>query len=313
MMIQSMEDAEFYFKKRKSYGIKPGLGRVNYLLKKLGNPEQNIQAIHVAGTNGKGSTIHFLENALTISGYQVGVFSSPSFSGLCGHMTVNQVPIEKSKFIQLLNMLIPSINELDEKELHPTEFEIITVLALLYFQNNVHIALIEAGMGGKDDTTNCIQPLLSIITNIEMDHMQFLGTTYTSIATHKAGIIKKNRPVVVGSLNKESEQVVVKKAMQQNAPLYRFGKEFQLKEQDNRLVWTDHLTSHSFSIGDVANYQAENICTALMALTLVENYRYTIAWQQFLKTSKSLPLPGRFECICKQPMIILDSAHNLPG
>src|SRR5690625_555304 len=156
MMIQSMEDAEFYFKKRKSYGIKPGLGRVNYLLKKLGNPEQNIQAIHVAGTNGKGSTIHFLENALTISGYQVGVFSSPSFSGLCGHMTVNQVPIEKSKFIQLLNMLIPSITELDEKELHPTEFEIITVLALLYFQNNVHIALIETGMGGKDDTTNCI-------------------------------------------------------------------------------------------------------------------------------------------------------------
>src|SRR5690625_4159407 len=312
-MIQSFEEVETFLNQRKKYGIKPGLERVQYLLEKLEHPEENLQIIHVAGTNGKGSTIHFLEEAFTISGYTVGVFSSPSFTGICGHMTINQKPIEENEFIHLLNQLIPYINELDQNKMYPTEFEIITVLALLFFKNNIHIALIEAGMGGKDDTTNCIQPLLSIITNIEMDNMQVLGTTYTSIATHKAGIIKKNRPVVVGSLNKESEQVVVKKAMQQNAPLYRFGKEFQLKEQDNRLVWTDHLTSHSFSIGDVANYQAENICTALMALTLVENYRYTIAWQQFLKTSKSLPLPGRFECICKQPMIILDSAHNLPG
>lgn len=312
-MFQSFVEVQTYLNERKNYGIKLGLERVEYLLKRIDHPENKVKAIHVAGTNGKGSTIHFLEKAFIISGYTVGVFNSPSFYGICGHITINEKPIGQECFIRLLNRLIPYIEELDKKKQYPTEFEIITVIALLYFAENVQIALIETGMGGKEDTTNCIHPLLSIITNVEMDHMQFLGSTYRQIAQHKAGIIKNNRPIVVGKVNNESEQVVIQKAKEEKAPLFRLGKEFQSTVQNNELLWTCKWSKHLFTIGNQAIYQVENLSIVFMALTLIEKMGYKIAWRDVITNSKMLSIPGRFEYICQQPKIILDSAHNIAG
>src|SRR5690625_1443011 len=151
-MFDTINEIEQYFIKRREFGIKPGLERVHKLLKKMGNPEKKLKAIHVAGTNGKGSTIQFLKNALVEQHYEVGLFTSPSFSGLAGHFLINQQQIKEDDIILFMNRLFPSIEKLDEVGMHPTEFEILTVLAFLYFkEKRVDFALIETGMGGRED------------------------------------------------------------------------------------------------------------------------------------------------------------------
>src|SRR5690625_4454746 len=207
-MFHTMEEIELFLNERNYLGIKLGLDRVNYLLDRLNHPENELMTVHVAGTNGKGSTIQFLQNSLMASGYRVGMFTSPSFTGVRGHILVNGKEITEEEILSVLNDLLPFIHELDEKNNHPTTFEIITVLAIAFFSNNVDIALIETGMGGKDDTTNVVVPTVSIITNVSIDHQNHLGKTMEEITNHKAGIIKENTPVVVGNVQSESMNII---------------------------------------------------------------------------------------------------------
>src|SRR5699024_3428120 len=220
-MFYSVAEIEDFLHKRKKIGIKPGLTRVKYLFKKMNHPEKYLSIIHVAGTNGKGSTIQFINKALIACNYQVGMFTSPSFTGVRGHFLINGVEISNKDLIFTMNELLPVIQEMDRRNMHPTEFEIITVLALLLFKNRTDIVLLETGMGGRYDTTNCVIPLLSVITNVEKDHMNFLGQTIEEITAHKAGIIKKNRPVVIGRVTDESEIVIKEEAKRKNAPIYQ--------------------------------------------------------------------------------------------
>src|SRR5690625_3069641 len=189
-----MQDAEsilnHYFTKRDEFGIKPGLERIHRLLELLGNPEKEIKAIHIAGTNGKGSTIQFMKNVLINNGYDVGVFTSPSFYGIRGHIEHNRSFIDNELFLHILELMKPAIKQLDDEENHPTTFEIITAVAFMYFKEHVDIVLVETGMGGREDTTNCFTPILSVITNVDFDHVGFLGDTLEEITAHKAGIIK---------------------------------------------------------------------------------------------------------------------------
>src|SRR5699024_421982 len=145
-MVKSIEDIQLYFKNRQSFGIKPGLERMDLLLKKLNNPERKIRTIHVAGTNGKGSTVNMIAQALIANGYRVGVFSSPSFSGITGHFLINHDAITEHDLILLMNKIIPIVKEMDEIDESPTEFEIITALAFLYFYQRVDIAIVETVM-----------------------------------------------------------------------------------------------------------------------------------------------------------------------
>src|SRR5690625_1161017 len=162
-----MNNINIFFNSRKKYGIKPGLDRVNKLLKAVGHPEKAIKTIHVTGTNGKGSTIAYLQRSLIDQQYDVGVFTSPSMTGLEGHIFINDEQISEHEFYLLLKKLMPHIERLDREQNFPSEFEIITVMAFLYFkEKHVDIALIETGMGARLDTTNCIVPLISIITSI---------------------------------------------------------------------------------------------------------------------------------------------------
>lgn len=310
-MISSFQQAEQFINERNNLGIKLGLERIKTLLQYVGNPHKNLNAIHVAGTNGKGSTIYLLERALLSSKYIVGVFSSPSFTGIRGHMTINQIEISENEFIKLLNELIPSIEKLDDEKSQPTSFEVITVIALMFFNRHANFVLIETGMGGKDDTTNVVEPILSIITNVEKDHTQFLGKTYEEIASHKAGIIKYNRPVIVGEVNEKSERIISDKATLENAPLYLYKKDFKLTKNIDKYVWSYNSTAYSITLDNLPHFQLDNTANVLMALTLLQNSGYGISWQLFLKQLNKFSLPGRFEVINDKPLILLDSAHNV--
>ncbi|MBO1002598.1 bifunctional folylpolyglutamate synthase/dihydrofolate synthase [Pseudogracilibacillus auburnensis] len=314
-MFQSLREVEQFFQKRKKFGIKPGLDRVHFLLERVHHPERHLQAVHVAGTNGKGSTIHLIKNALVHHQYVVGLFSSPSFTGIQGYFLINDKEIKEKELVSLMNKLLPHINMLDHQNMHPTEFEIITVIAFLYFKDRVDIALIETGMGGRYDTTNCFHPILSIITNVEKDHMQFLGETIEEIAYHKAGIIKHHSPIIVGSLHEESEKVIQKEAKALNAPLYRLQEEFIYHVDDNNIItwrYRDELTV-KFSLQLKGPHQIENASLASMALLLLNKVGFAIDWSYVTESFQETSLPGRFEIVHKHPTIILDSAHNVAG
>ena len=312
-MFHTMEEIELFLNERNYLGIKLGLDRVNYLLDRLNHPENELMTVHVAGTNGKGSTIQFLQNSLMASGYRVGMFTSPSFTGVRGHILVNGKEITEEEILSVLNDLLPFIHELDEKNNHPTTFEIITVLAIAFFSNNVDIALIETGMGGKDDTTNVVVPTVSIITNVSIDHQNHLGKTMEEITNHKAGIIKENTPVVVGNVQSESMNIIKYKAKEKNAPLYVLNRDFFYRIEYGSNFHCTFLNEREFqlSLQMDGKHQAENAVVAIMTLICLENQQIQIHWSNAICSINRTELPGRFEQVSNNPPIILDSAHNI--
>src|SRR5699024_4616327 len=290
------------------------------MLEKLNHLEEDIQAIHLAGTNGKGSTATFIEYGLRAHNINVGMFTSPSFTGLCGHIFLNGEEISEEAFIKLLNRLLPVIEELDRAHNHPTEFEIITVIGFMYFQNRAQITLVEAGMGGRLDTTNCFTPILSVITNISYDHTQFLGHTLSEIASHKAGIIKPKRPVVVADVATEALEVIKSEAIQLEAPLYQLNKDFfSTRLQGSRTTQIFEFTDGTqipteIKIQMQGVHQIENASLAYQALLILkENYIKTLEVEKILKGMFQATIPGRFEVIQKDPYIMLDGAHSPNG
>lgn len=314
-MFQNLTEIEQFLAFRKSLGIKPGLERMRTLLKKAGNPERKISAIHIAGTNGKGSTVQFLKNALQSNGYSTGVFTSPSLEGVLGHIYHDDSQVEESIFVELCNQMYPAVKQLDRDGMSPTEFEIITALAFMYFSKHVDIALIEAGMGGRMDTTNCFDPLLSIITNISIDHTKFLGSTISEIAYHKAGIIKRNKPVIVGEVTKDAFIEIEKEAQYMQASFYRAGQDFTYRkigniEEKQRFLWNETV---EIEISMSGEHQIRNAAVAFMAVMLLKKFNYTLDMNKTLQAFLSTKAPGRFELIQKKPTVILDGAHNTKG
>jgi len=314
-MFQNLQQAEAFLSTRKPLGIKPGLERVRVLLQKVNHPEKNIRAIHITGTNGKGSTMQFIKNALLANGYHTGVFTSPSLEGLPGHIFYNDTPVSENVFVELCNQLYPAIKQLDSDGDSPTEFEIITVIACMFFSKNVDIALIEAGMGGRLDTTNCFDPLLSIITNISIDHKQFLGSTVSEIAYHKAGIIKRNRPVIIGEMSKDACIEIEKEATFLHAPIYQAGRDFTYQKTNDdkcfqQFIWNEELPLEISMLGE---HQIKNAAIAFRAVMLLKELGYQINIDETAKAFSRTQLPGRFEIIRKKPTVILDGAHNEKG
>lgn len=318
-MFEHFWQIEAFFQDRKKYGVKPGLERVHKLLALLGNPQEKINAVHVAGTNGKGSTIHYIKNAFMANGHRVGVFNSPSFEGLTGHMFINDFRIPEKSFILYVNKMYPFIKQLDAAFNHPTDFEILTAIAFLYFEGNTDIALIEAGMGGREDTTNCISPNLSIITNVEWDHTDFLGKSIESIAYHKAGIIKENSPVIAGEMGEEALSVVSGEAFEKNTPLHLLGESFKYKITDTTF---SYQTFQWFSVSGIRTeialntlgvHQIKNASLAVMALVVLETKGFELNWRTSINGLAATRIPGRFEQIHTEPAVILDGAHNPAG
>ncbi len=318
-MYNNITDIENFFIERKKLGIQLGLDRMNKLLNQLDHPEKKLTAIHVAGTNGKGSTTTFISHGLLANGYQVGVFTSPSFTGLTGHILLNHKQMTDDEFVKLFHQVYPAISHLDQLGIYATEFEIITAMALLYFSQHADIAIIEAGMGGREDTTNCLFPILSIITNVDKDHMNFLGQTLAEIASHKAGIIKKGTPVVLGSIHQEAFSVIADEAKEKKAPLYRLHQHFtyediRQKANAQQFVWRYEEKRMNTRISMLGEHQILNCSVALMALHVIQERGIRLQSSKILAGLAKALLPGRFEIISRGTQtIVLDSAHNVAG
>jgi dihydrofolate synthase/folylpolyglutamate synthase len=308
--------------------IKPNLDNTIAICKLLGNPEQKVKTIHIAGTNGKGSTSHMLASIFQEAGYKTGLYTSPHLYDFRERIKVNGEMCSKEFVIEFTNRIKPFI-----EQVAPSFFEITVGMAFDYFEKEkVDIAIIETGLGGRLDSTNVITPELSIITNIGFDHMALLGNTIEAIASEKAGIIKKETPVIIGESSPASKNVFEEKAKNENAPLYFAEDLLQLKSFQNN--WSTalfeftqpliHLLdaplfAKNFTIeSDLpGKYQAKNLKSVLVATQLLSTMGWKLTANKVTKAllniQKNTGLMGRWECIQTNPKVILDVAHNEHG
>ncbi|WP_186576252.1 bifunctional folylpolyglutamate synthase/dihydrofolate synthase [Aquibacillus kalidii] len=318
-MLTTINEVIDFLKQRNLLGIKPGLSRMNIMLAYFGNPEQNLNVIHIAGTNGKGSTLTYIKQALLDNGYNIATFTSPH-AEMNEHIQINNQAIDEHSFIQLMNRLQPIIDILDKEDNPPTEYELLFMIALLHFEDKVDFAIIEAGMGGREDFSNCLIPLLSIITNIGKDHVRFLGETYEEIAYHKAGIIKQHVPVVVGELNQASAEVIHLEAKKLDAPIKQYGVDFSSvnvrisRDLEEAFTFVSDEQETDIVISMKGKHQVINASVAYMSL--LELNRIIPNQLDLVKTKESIrkaTISGRFERILENPSVYVDAAHNQEG
>ena len=296
------------------------LERMVAFMQLLGNPQNDYKVIHVAGTKGKGSTSAMLSSILTSAGYKTGFYSSPHMLDFNERIRIGSRLISNQQLVDLVNTVrafVPLVREL-------TTFEIITGMAFLFFsQEQVDFAVIEVGMGGRLDATNIVHPLLSIITSISHDHMKVLGSTLKKIAGEKAGIIKGGVPVVISNQRKSPRETIAAVAQQKKAPLYQsdliFGierGEHSLKGQSFRFIPRVHNSlgatqpTREFDMPLIGEHQLENARTAYTALQIMREQGFHISEENIRDGFQKMDWPGRMEVISREPLIIVDGAHN---
>jgi len=268
------------------------------LSKHLGNPEKNLKFIHVAGTNGKGSTSHLLASVLQEAGYKVGLYTSPHLKDFRERIKINGIEISEDFVCEFISKHKTFFENNDL-----SFFEMTVGLAFDYFnKEKIDIAIIEVGMGGRLDSTNIITPLLSVITNIGKDHTQFLGITLESIATEKAGIIKNNIPVIIGEYTSETKPVFLAKANETKSEIY----------------FASDLILANFPSDLIGSYQISNKKTALQTLTILNSQKEFEISEATIKTGflnvvKNTGLQGRWQQLNNAPKVICDTAHNKHG
>jgi len=280
---------------------KPDLSNTIQLLELVGNPQEKLKFVHVAGTNGKGTTSSIIASVLSENEYKTGLFTSPHILDFRERIRINGEMISEKSVVEFCTA-IESIQGFE-----PSFFEISFVMALAHFANNqCDYCIIEVGMGGRLDATNCIVPLVSVITTIGLDHTQFLGTTLEAIASEKAGIIKQDVPVIIGERKDETETVFRSIAIQKDAPIY-FNNELDYP------TWFENLP-FPFNTG----FQLENVKTTYSTLTeLAKNEKIIFNESIFSQAIKNLSLNSgyqkRLEVVSTKPRIILDVSHNFEG
>ncbi|WP_424474803.1 bifunctional folylpolyglutamate synthase/dihydrofolate synthase [Oceanobacillus kimchii] len=310
MLFQQIEQ---YFNNRETIGVQPGLDRVNKLLKYVNYPDKNLPIIHIAGTNGKGSTSQFIQSALLANNYKVGSFTSPSFYGIRGFIQINQQPVSESVFSHAFQKMLPAIEMLDKEENSPSNFEILTVLSFVCFEDNVDIAVVEAGMGGMLDTTNVISPILTIITTVSYDHTAFLGDTLVEIAEQKAGIIKPLIPMITG-VSGAAYDIIEKKTEEMYSPLFVLDKDFTYESITmNRFIFNISKQQFHINLDMSGKHQHYNASIALYGLHLLREQGWQLTEEKIIEGVEQAKLPGRLEKIHSNPSIIVDGAHNLEG
>ncbi len=341
-----------YLYNLRKYGIKFGLNNISSLMSALDNPHKSFLSIHVAGTNGKGSTSAIIASILKTAGLKVGLFTSPHIVSFTERIRVNGEEITESEVVSLTEEIKTKIENTPsltlpprgvgqgwrgEPKLNPTFFEFITAMALLYFKRkNIDIAVIETGMGGRLDATNIVAPEVSVIAKISYDHREFLGNTLKEIAHEKAGIIKHGIPVVASYQDPEAMKVIEKKAIEKEAELYVYGRDFSsvLKKEDISGICFDYRGSDLFTIHDLVlpltgEHQMQNASVAIKAAMIVlkDNYKLQVAScrskdkehltfnvqhsTNFIREGlENVRWLGRLEIVKEDPTILIDGAHN---
>ena len=308
-----------YLEKLGKFGIHLGMERITGLLDELGHPEKQIKTVHVTGTNGKGSVSSMIANILLSSGLKVGKFTSPHFVKYNERIEVNGEAISDEAFATVHSAVkIAADNVVKKSGNQPTQFEILTAAAFLYFAlEKVDYAVIEVGLGGLWDSTNVIKPEVSVIVNVSLDHTDRCGTAVEEIAMQKAGIIKENVPVVTAAEG-EALGPIQAMCMFKQAPLYIYGKAFTGQEVMSSMEGTTFTLSagnyHSnYEIKLPGAHQIANTAVAVVAAKLVSKKDERITEEALHEGVKKTLWPGRFERIEMSPDIILDGAHNPAG
>ena len=291
-----------------------GLSRMEQFLHEVGNPHKQLRCIHVGGTNGKGSTVKYLEGMLLESGLTVGVFHSPYYEGINDQITVNGTYISDDELHQILKHFDTN------SKTKLTEFELLTAIAFYYFSTvkKVDIALIEVGMGGEDDSTNVIVPVVSIITNVGMDHKDFLGESLLDIARKKAGIMKQEVPLITSVSQDEVQHLLMDKCKELDSEYYFLNQSFKVESVHNSSVGEKFTFSHNeqklenLIIPLAGKHQIQNASLAVMSyFLLVEKGIVDFNEEQIRTGLSTVKHEGRFEIISTSPFIILDGAHNV--
>ena len=311
------ETIEYLFGLQK-HGIKLGLSNSIRLLELMGAPHRAFRAVHIAGTNGKGSTAAFITTMLQAAGFRVGLYTSPHLISFTERMRINGVQITEAKVVELAQRVrerasrpVPGVGTSV-----PTFFEVTTAIAFTWFaEEQVDLAVIEVGMGGRLDATNVITPLLSIITNIDLEHTEFLGTTLELIAAEKAGIIKQGVPVVTGVVQPEVVAVLEHEAAAKQAPLYRMGKDFAPERvvagRTQVFDYRGRLKSFSaLELGMLGRYQIDNACLAMAAMEVLQKAGVAVDEAAMRRGLAQTRWEGRLERVAQRPDIFLDGAHN---
>ncbi|SHE52773.1 dihydrofolate synthase / folylpolyglutamate synthase [Desulforamulus putei DSM 12395] len=317
------DEAITYLKGLTKFGMNLGLGRIQELLRRLGNPHRRLNIIHVGGTNGKGSTTAMIAGILRAAGYKTGMFTSPHLHSYTERFLINGRPIAEAKLAQLLTEIRPHMdNMVAEGFEHPTEFEVSTALALLYFamEETDYVAL-EVGLGGAIDSTNVVTPLVSVITNVTLDHMDHLGSTVEEIARVKSGIIKKGVPVVTAAEGVALE-VIWQAAKANQSRLILVGKDVtwsSVQPRDNNGGYQQFkikgLHNHyHIQLPLLGSHQRINAATAVAAVEMLfSNGGHPVPAAAVVEGLQRVHWPGRLEVVRKNPTVLLDGAHNHAG
>ena len=301
---------------------KPGLERIASFCQHLGNPQRNYYTIHVAGTNGKGSVSHMLASILHEAGYRTGLFTSPHLVDFRERIRVDGEMISKQKVVNFVDKHREKMQELDL-----SFFEMTAAMAFDYFdQSDVEVAIIETGLGGRLDATNIITPILSVITNISMEHTEFLGDSIEKIAAEKAGIIKKSIPVVIGESNAAYNSVFERRAEELHSKVIYAEQEFILGEVDHFDNYNQHFSllrtrdnrNFELDIDLLGDYQSHNIVTVCAAADYIAELTPLTISRRALReglacSAASTGLMGRWQVIGEEPYTVCDTGHNAEG
>lgn len=321
--MNTYEEVMNWIHSRLKFGINLGLGRMEWMMERLGHPESRLQVIHVGGTNGKGSTVTFFRSILNEAGYDVGTFTSPYIEQFNERISVNGLPVSDGDIISLANTIKPLVEELELTGLgSPTEFEVITAMALYYFADlhPVDFVILEVGLGGRFDSTNVVHPLLSVITNIGMDHTRILGDTIEKIAYEKAGIIKSGVPVFTAVKQDQAIRVLKEEAKEKDAPIFRLGADFSIDHYEPRTIgesfsfYGKGMRLDQLELSLLGYHQTENAALAVAALLHLKDAHIISVTEQDIRAGLTKAYwPGRMEIISKVPVVIADGAHNPEG
>ena len=310
------QEAMDYIESCAGYGIVPGLENIRELLRRLGNPQDKLKFIHIAGTNGKGSTLAFISEILMENGYKVGRYVSPTIFEYRERFQIQGKPVSKAEVGRLMEAVAVHADAMEREKLsHPTPFEIETAMAFILFaEKKCDFVVLETGMGGLLDATNIIEnTLISVITHISRDHMGFLGESIEEIAYHKAGIIKKNAVVVSAAQEESVRNVLENTAVHKQAERIIFVAEEEIRNEkyDMQKTTFSYKDRKKIEITLLGTYQVKNAVLALETADVLRNMGYRIEEEKVRKALKKTQWNARFQVISKKPLFLVDGAHNV--
>jgi dihydrofolate synthase / folylpolyglutamate synthase len=317
--LQYLYDNLPIFQRVGAIAYKADLTNTLLLCEALGNPHRRVKTVHVAGTNGKGSTSHMLASILQTSGYKTGLYTSPHLKSFTERIRIDGQEIPEHYVLDFVNRVVPVI-----EQVQPSFFEITVAMAFDYFASaHVDIAVIEVGLGGRLDSTNVITPELSVITNIGWDHKEILGDTLERIAFEKAGIIKPGVPVVISERQPETQDVFIRRAAEQNAPIFFAADDYEVQpvtkdsEIHYKVLYRSDVIFHDLYIPLQGYYQKKNLTGVLKAVEILDQNSWGLTATGLVEGLSNVihltGLKGRWQKLGENPFIVCDTGHNIDG